>query len=425
MSDTETISIAEATRPDAARFSGVGVPEVACLRRARAGRGRGGGPGRPRLFPARRLFGAGALGQGEGRLRRTGLTESPAGLALHVDAGNGFAYPALDLGFRGGRAAGARDGRCAVMAITTRTIAARCRCRWTGSRARGLIGLMVANAPGHRALGRHEPLFGTNPIAFAAPACRAAAGDRPVAVAVARGKVMNAKKTGKEIPRGLGARRDGQPTTDPEAALRAPWSHRRGQGHGAGADGRNPRRRLHRQRLQHRVRVVLHADGPAAARRAVPDGPATPARLRHARGLLPHRRRWRARAARVAPPRRHRAGRSRARGGGFIARATCPAATLAGGSRDRPPDQFRHGRRARLADRDRCRGHGARDHRLRAGRIAALRLSLPLRLPVGGRGRDLRRLGGHGHRRDPAQGPRPRNGWSSPWSASRFCRPWR
>ena len=85
----------------------------------------------------------------------------------------------------------------------------------------GLIGIMVANTPAAIApWGGNRPLYGTNPIAFAAPRT----GQDPLVIdlslsVVARGKVMNAKKTGQFIPEGWALDKDGQPTTDPNAAL--------------------------------------------------------------------------------------------------------------------------------------------------------------------------------------------------------------
>ena len=85
----------------------------------------------------------------------------------------------------------------------------------------GLIGIMVANTPAAIApWGGNKPLYGTNPIAFAAPR----AGQDPLVIdlslsVVARGKVMNAKKTGQSIPEGWALDKDGQSTTDPNAAL--------------------------------------------------------------------------------------------------------------------------------------------------------------------------------------------------------------
>jgi (2R)-3-sulfolactate dehydrogenase (NADP+) len=63
-------------------------------------------------------------------------------------------------------------------------------------------------------------VFGTNPIAFAAPR----AGRDPLVIdlslsRVARGKVMAARKAGASIPEGWAVDRHGAPTTDPAAAL--------------------------------------------------------------------------------------------------------------------------------------------------------------------------------------------------------------
>lgn len=140
--------------------------------------------------------------------------------ALTVDAQNGFAYPALDLAIDRGVEA-AREYGCATMAITRSHHCGALSVQVERIARQGLIGLMVANAPAAIApFGSHQPLFGTNPIAFAAPR----AGAPPLVIdlslsRVARGKVMHAKKTGQSIPQGWALDRDGNPTTDPEAAL--------------------------------------------------------------------------------------------------------------------------------------------------------------------------------------------------------------
>jgi (2R)-3-sulfolactate dehydrogenase (NADP+) len=69
--------------------------------------------------------------------------------------------------------------------------------------------------------GGRTPLFGTNPIAFAAPRAQ---GD-PLVIdlslsKVARGKVMLAQQAGTAIPEDWALDLDGQPTTDPTAAMR-------------------------------------------------------------------------------------------------------------------------------------------------------------------------------------------------------------
>jgi len=84
-----------------------------------------------------------------------------------------------------------------------------------------MVALMVANAPAAMApWGGRRPLFGTDPIAFAAPV----AGSEPIVVdislsKVARGKVMSAAQKDEPIPEGWALDKDGQPTTSPSDAL--------------------------------------------------------------------------------------------------------------------------------------------------------------------------------------------------------------
>ncbi len=137
-----------------------------------------------------------------------------------VDAALGFAYPALDLARtaleEAARAQGvavaaiSRSGHCGALGLQVEALADR-----------GLVALMVANSPPSMAAwGGRRPLFGTNPIAFAAPRA-----DAPPLVIdlsltkVARGKVMAAAKAGRAIPEGWAVDADGAPTTDAEAAL--------------------------------------------------------------------------------------------------------------------------------------------------------------------------------------------------------------
>jgi (2R)-3-sulfolactate dehydrogenase (NADP+) len=143
-----------------------------------------------------------------------------SGSTLHVDAANGFAYPALDLGFARGVEL-ARETGVAAVTVNNSHHCGALSLQVDRIAREGLIGLMVANAPASIApWGATTPLYGTNPIAFAAPRD----GTDPLVIdlslsRVARGKVMNAKKTGKPIPEGWALDPAGQPTTDPEAAL--------------------------------------------------------------------------------------------------------------------------------------------------------------------------------------------------------------
>lgn len=85
----------------------------------------------------------------------------------------------------------------------------------------GMVGLGFANSPAAMpAAGGRHPIFGTNPVAAIFPR----RGALPLAIdlslsEVARGKVMVAAKQGKAIPIGWAVDRNGQPTTDAQAAL--------------------------------------------------------------------------------------------------------------------------------------------------------------------------------------------------------------
>lgn len=186
---------------------------------------------------ARALVGAEAAGQGNHGLRRvvaytgqarTGKVDGhavpvatrPAPGVLVVDAGDGFAYPALDsavellpeIARAQGIAMAAirRSHHAGVAGMTVERLADR-----------GLVALMVANAPAAMApWGGRTPLYGTNPFAFAAPLD----GQEPVVIdlslsKVARGNVMTARQKGLPIPEGWALDRDGNPTTDAAAAM--------------------------------------------------------------------------------------------------------------------------------------------------------------------------------------------------------------
>lgn len=144
------------------------------------------------------------------------------GTALwRVDAGFGFAFPAIEA---------AIEALCETVGETGIAAAAIRRshhCGQLGAHVerlaeRGLIGLMVANTPKAMApWGGAEPLFGTNPIAFAAPRD----GAPPLVIdlslsRVARGKIMAAQKAGRPIPEGWALDPAGRPTTDAAAALK-------------------------------------------------------------------------------------------------------------------------------------------------------------------------------------------------------------
>ncbi|HEU0081295.1 MAG TPA: Ldh family oxidoreductase [Bradyrhizobium sp.] len=140
--------------------------------------------------------------------------------ALAIDAAHGFAYPALDLAVAGLPALAAAQG------VAAASIRRSSHCGETGlpceALARqGLVALLFANTPGAMApWGGRQPVFGTNPIAFAAPL----QGREPVVVdlalsKVARGSIVAAKQRGESIPQGWALDAGGNATTDPDKGL--------------------------------------------------------------------------------------------------------------------------------------------------------------------------------------------------------------
>lgn len=139
---------------------------------------------------------------------------------LAIDAGHGFAYPAIDLAIaeipdlareQGIVAAPIRrSNHCGAAGLHVERLAGQ-----------GLVAMLFANTPGAIApWGGSKPVFGTNPIAFAAPL----AGREPVVIdmalsKVARGPIVAAKQKGQAIPEGWALDVHGKPTTDAAAAL--------------------------------------------------------------------------------------------------------------------------------------------------------------------------------------------------------------
>jgi len=219
MEETDTISLgdAEALLGRALRASGVPAPAAASVALALVAAEAEGqvGHGFSRL--------ADYVAQvRSGKLRADAvpvLTEVHPASVL-VDAGHGFAYPALDLAVEA-VIARARAHGSAVAAVTRSHHCGALSVQVERVARAGLIGFMMANAPAAMApWGARTRIFGTNPIAFGAPR----AGGAPLVIdlslsRVARGKVMHARKSGQAIPEGWAFDRDGHPTTDPEAAL--------------------------------------------------------------------------------------------------------------------------------------------------------------------------------------------------------------
>ncbi len=139
---------------------------------------------------------------------------------IRVDAANGFAQPALEAA-RELLIAKARSTGIAILAIRSSHHFAALWPDVEPFAEQGLVALSVVNSMTcvvpH---GARKPLFGTNPIAFAAPR----AGGEPIVFdlatsAIANGDVQIAAREERLLPEGMGVDRAGQPTVDPAAIL--------------------------------------------------------------------------------------------------------------------------------------------------------------------------------------------------------------
>lgn len=138
-----------------------------------------------------------------------------------VDAKGGFAYPALNQGIET-LIPVTREQGIAVLGVHHSN-----HCGVAGHHVErladaGLVAMMFANAPASIApWGGNRALYGTNPIAFAAPLY----GQAPIVIdlsvsKVARGNIMAAAQRGDPIPEGWALDPDGNPTTDAQAGLK-------------------------------------------------------------------------------------------------------------------------------------------------------------------------------------------------------------
>jgi (2R)-3-sulfolactate dehydrogenase (NADP+) len=140
--------------------------------------------------------------------------------SLMVDAGCGFAFPALDLAIphlaRIARTAGiaaaglVRSHHFGVAGHHVERLAEG-----------GLVALAFANTPkAVPAWGGRRALFGTNPIAFAAPHAGKPAVVVDLALSrVARGKILIAAQKGERLPENWAVDADGRATRNAQAAL--------------------------------------------------------------------------------------------------------------------------------------------------------------------------------------------------------------
>ena len=145
------------------------------------------------------------------------VAEAPASAVIDVHGSHGIsaAYHAMKMAIEKARTTG----------IAMVNVRDSNHCGETGYFARmaaeeGMIGIVTSNAPKNMApWGSAEKYLGTNPLAIAIPT-----GDTPFSLdmatsTVARGKVILANKKGEKIPLGWAIDEQGNPTTDPAAAL--------------------------------------------------------------------------------------------------------------------------------------------------------------------------------------------------------------
>lgn len=146
--------------------------------------------------------------------------ERASSSALTVDARDGFAHPAIDLGLPTFLPL-AKENGIAAMAVSNSY-----NCGVVGYHVErmaeaGLIALGFVNAPASIApWGGSKVVFGTNPIACAVPR----QGHAPLLVdqsssVASKSEVVAHSREGTPIPEGWALDRDGNSTTDPDAAL--------------------------------------------------------------------------------------------------------------------------------------------------------------------------------------------------------------
>ena len=148
------------------------------------------------------------------------VVEDVAAGFVRVDAGGGFAQPALAAA-RELLLAKVRANGIALLAIRNSHHFAALWPDVEPFAREGLVALSFVNSMTcvvpH---GGHSALFGTNPIAFAAPRSQGEPLVFDLATsALAHGDVQIAAREGRQLPEGFGVDAQGQPTCDPRAVL--------------------------------------------------------------------------------------------------------------------------------------------------------------------------------------------------------------
>jgi L-2-hydroxycarboxylate dehydrogenase (NAD+) len=84
-----------------------------------------------------------------------------------------------------------------------------------------MVGIVIANTePAVAPIGGKEPIIGTNPIAIGIPSNKHYVSVDMATSASARGKLLEAQRKGEKIPENVALDVDGNPTIDPEEALK-------------------------------------------------------------------------------------------------------------------------------------------------------------------------------------------------------------
>ena len=158
-------------------------------------------------------------GKADGHATPIVLQTRPA--SLMIDAANGFAFPAIDLAIERLPALARSSGIAAAGFVRSHHFGVVGRHVERLAEA-GLLALAFGNTPKAIApWGGKRALFGTNPVAFAAPQRNAP----PIVVdlalsQVARGKILTAAQKGEPVPADWAVDEQGNPTTDATAALK-------------------------------------------------------------------------------------------------------------------------------------------------------------------------------------------------------------
>ncbi|MEM8837647.1 MAG: Ldh family oxidoreductase [Pseudomonadota bacterium] len=149
------------------------------------------------------------------------VVSRPKSATVMVDAKFGFAQPAFTRGLPEAVLAAKEEGLASLAIAHAHTCTSLGY--FTEKIAReGLIALGMTNAsPIVAPPGGKTPVLGTNPIAFSVPDGKGGLSMQfdQSTTTVALGKITMAKEAGERIPEGWAIDADGNPTTDPKAAL--------------------------------------------------------------------------------------------------------------------------------------------------------------------------------------------------------------